>query len=103
MNHVDDHYIIDDLRKILFEQDSGEILIHWIPETGSDIQFPDRVQKSIRYWADHLPHHIESHKVEREKISSYDTRFFVTPRKGMTVESILVDDRGKEYRQRVLH
>lgn len=54
------------------------------------------------YWSDHLPKHLENHKVSAEHIENFQTRFSMSARFGLTIEAIFEDDRGNKHRQRVL-
>jgi hypothetical protein len=102
MNYVDEGYVIDDLRKLVFDSSEKRISIQWLPKKA--YRFPKlsrRVRKSIRHYQAWLPKHIEKHRLSKEIISEMRTDLFVNKRYGLSVESYLRDDRGKEYKQRI--
>jgi len=101
MNQVDDVWIIEEIRRIFGEIDDRTITVTWLPEQGCSIDPSPTLRKSIVYWGDHLPKHITSHQVSTDIIQSFVTQFSITVQRGIRVDSILVDDRGCEYKQGV--
>ncbi len=102
MNHVDGVYIIDELKRLFSEGATREIVVTWLPALSCSVEPSDVLRKSMGYWADHLPSHLESHGVSAEHIDLFQSRFSISARSGLTTEAIVEDDRGRRYRQHVL-
>ena len=101
MNQVDDVYIMSEIRRLFGSIDDRAITVSWIPELGCSIDPSPILQKSMGYWADYLPTHLKNHQVTPDMIKSFETQFTITIQRGIRVDSVLVDDRGREYKQGV--
>ena len=101
MNHVDEIYILDEISRLFDRCGNREIIVTWLPHLGCSIEPSNVLLKSMGYWSVHLPKHLESHGVTADHIASFQTRFSITARFGLTIEALIEDDRGKKHRQRI--
>ena len=103
MNYFDDGYVIDDIRKLVVTSRTKRLSIQWLP--AKPYRFPRltrRVRKSIRHYQKFLLEHLQHHRVSAKAIAEMRTDFYINARLGMSIESYLRDDRGREYKQRIL-
>jgi hypothetical protein len=96
MNYVDDGYVVDDLVKLAREAKGERISVQWIPHARHE-HLPSRVQKSIGYYKEWLPQHVEKAGGSLETIREFRTEVFLKRNHQIAVEALLVDDRGKKY------
>ena len=101
MNYVDDIHVMSEIRRLFAENDGLGITVTWMPEVGCTENRSPTLKKSIKYWGDHLPQHMENHEVTASMIRTFETQFTITIQRGIRIESVLVDERGREYRQSV--
>ena len=100
MNYFDSGYVIDDVRKAVRFPHKGPLLIHWIPELKSNVEFEEqRVYKSIVHYRNELPAHAARHEVDLEKIKEFRIEVYRLSSHQIRIDSFLIDDHGKEYRQ----
>ena len=97
MNHVDDVYIIDELRSI--QQKGYDIQINWLNLGFNPIQMKTKkIEKSILYYSNKLEKQFSMHNVEFERIKSL--LFIWKSEKNPYM--LALDDRGKEYNIQVI-
>lgn len=96
-NYVDDGYVVDDLLQLARKAAGERISIYWIPDSRSPTAFPPRVLKSIVYYKEWLPKHMQNSGASVERIRAFRTDIFLKPNKQVAVEAHLVDDRGNEH------
>lgn len=102
-NYVDGQYLIDVVPGVLADAPSGRITIVFpgrrIEPSGS---YPVSLVKSVEYWADALPKHLESHGISATTLG--DIRVIMERWAGTwrcLVEA--TDDRGRSYSVPVVH
>lgn len=99
-NYFDSGYVIDDVLAEARFPNEGPVLIHWVPELASNVKFQaQRVYKSIEHYRSTLPAHAARHNVDLGKIKEFRIEVYRMPSHQIRVDSLLIDDRGKEYRQ----
>lgn len=101
MNQIDGVYIMSEIRRIFGEIDDRMFTISWMPELDCSIEPSPTLRKSMGAFAALLPTHLKNHHVTPDMIQSFMTQFSITIQRGIRVDSILVDDRGREYKQSV--
>ena len=101
MNQVDGVYIMSEIRRIFGSIEDRVITVRWLPELACSIDPSPTLYKSMGYWAAHLPTHLKNHLVMPDMIALFVTQFSITIQRGIRVDSILIDDRGREYKQGV--
>ena len=99
-NNVGGCLVIEDLKTIARGLSSGQrLVINWIPESSrTDLVFSPAVIKSIGYYRNWLPEHASHHDVDLACIRALRTEIYQKPNHQLAVESVAIDDRGKEYR-----
>jgi hypothetical protein len=98
MNYVDDEYIIDVLAELAFQIPEHELEINF--STGQILpagEYPIKLYKSIAYWKEWLPKHMEHHRITPSALSEVHLRFRLV-RVGREVIVTTSDDRGKNYK-----
>ena len=93
MNYFDSDYVLDEL--VAIHQKGIDIEVDW--KSGifnPENQATTRIKKSITYYTEWLPKHLESHNVEIEKLETIKFVWPARQRKYM----IATDDCGKEYK-----
>ena len=100
MNFVDDKtHILKEIRNAFTQIEEREITVTWLPAMQCSTSVSEALLESIGYWGRCLPAHISNHEVTTQMVASFVTRFSITIQRGIRVESVLVDDRGREYKQ----
>jgi hypothetical protein len=99
---VDDCVVIEDLKEVARRLSGERLVITWIPESSrSECGFPPSLITSIERYRKWLPELAARHDVELVCISELRTEIYRKPSHQLAVESVAVDDRGKEYRSSV--
>ena len=98
MNYVDDEYVGDLLLQLAKADPSNSVTINFssgavLPPTASA---HSRLRKSIEYWGDWLPKHLESQNVRFDSLSEITLVFRLT-NKGTVVSVDALDDRGVHH------
>jgi len=99
MNYVDGEYICDLLESLARQSPGHEVQIDFLEGTISTQgeSIPERLSKSIRYWKDWLPKHMENHRVDGSCLRDVRFRYRLT-REGREVIVEALDDRGKQHK-----
>ena len=97
MNYVDGGYVIDDLLQLARKANGERISIHWIPDTASQQSLTPRVLNSIANYKEWLPKHIQDSGANIDVIREFRTDIFLQPKKQVSVQAYLLDDRGQEH------
>lgn len=98
MNYVDDEYVGDLLLQLAKDDPSNSVTINF----SSGVVLPpaasanSRLRKSIEYWGDWLPKHLESQNVHSGSLSEITLMFRLT-QKGTAVSVDALDDRGVHH------
>lgn len=99
---MDDCVVIEDLKEVARRLSGERLVITWIPESRpSEYGFSPSVITSIERYRKWLPELAARHDVELGCISELRTEIYRKPNHQLVVESVAVDDRGKEYRSSV--
>lgn len=102
MNYFDSGYVIDDILAAARSPHDGPLLIHWIPELDSNVEFQARrVYKSIEHYRNALPAHAARHGLDLGIIKEFRMEIYRMSSHQIRIDSLLIDDRGKKYRQAV--
>lgn len=101
-NRVDDYVVIEGLKEVARHLSGERLVITWIPgNRPSEYDFPPSIVTSIEGYRKWLPELAARHDIELDCISELRTEIFRKPNHQLSVESVAVDDRGKEYRSSV--
>lgn len=91
--------MVNDLREVGRKEYEGPLRIYWIPEKPPNVdELPHRVNRSISYFREWLPRHADHHHVDVAAIQEFYLEMYRLPSHQLRVDSVLVDDRGKELR-----
>ncbi len=102
MNYVDGNFIVNDLDQIAKKSPEVVHSITWIPMDELEFKnYTERVKKSIGFYADSLPSHLKSHKIEVQHISKFSINFFMQKNGEVAFIAEIEDDRGKLYQSDV--
>ncbi len=98
MNYVDDEYIIDILSELARQAPEHELDINFnngqvLPPSN----YPAKLHKSIVYWKEWLPKHMENHRVTLSALSEVHLRYRLV-KDGQEVIVSARDDRGKDHK-----
>lgn len=103
-NYVDGQYVVDVLREVAWDAPNRCVSIEWLPPIPvSSSPLPPIIQKSIGFFRDWLPKHLEHHGISIEVLRSFRTVFAYNWRLGLTVRAEVLDERGKLHVARVTH
>ncbi|HJV64507.1 MAG TPA: hypothetical protein VJ550_02110 [Geomonas sp.] len=101
-NRVGDCVVIEELKEVARLLSGERLVITWIPKsTPSELGFPPSVMASIERYLRWLPELAARHDVELSCIRELRTEIYRKPNHQLAVDSVAVDDRGKEYRSSV--
>ncbi len=87
-NYIDNGPVIDDLLKLARKADGERVRIQWIPEPAGDERWPPRIAKSLAYYREWLPTHVETSGACLEAIREFRTDIFLKPNKQVVVEGL---------------
>lgn len=98
MNYVGDQHVGDLLLQLAKDDPSNSVTINFssgavLPPAASA---HGRLRKSIEYWGNWLPKHLESQNVRSDSLSEITLIFRLT-QKGTTVSVDALDDRGAHH------
>jgi hypothetical protein len=103
-NFVDDQYVIDVLRDVAWQAPDRSLSIDWLPDPPiPSSPVPPIIQKSLTYFREWLPKHLQHHAIPIDALRSFRTIFAYTSRLGLAVRVEVLDDRGKLHTRRVTH
>jgi len=97
-NYVDNDYVADALPQLARQSPNYELKINFSNgEITPPDNYPERLHKSISYWMDWLPKHIENHGLESERLSDIYFRYRLV-KAGTEIIVSCTDDRGVEHK-----
>jgi len=99
---VDGSVVIEDLKTIARNLSGERLVITWIPESNtSDFALTSIVKKSILNYQQWLPQHASHHDIDLNCLKEMRTEIYRKANHQLAVESVVLDDRGKEYRSSI--
>jgi len=98
MNYVDDEYILDVLPRLARKVAGHEIDINFANgEISPSGEYPVTFHKSVSYWREWLPKHMNHHRIEAQRLSDVHIRYRLV-KMGHEIIVSVTDDRGKEHK-----
>ena len=97
MNYFDNDYVMDDINRLMNENNLSETIINFSNGTTSlENAINKRIKSSIKHYSEHLSKHLLSHDIEPNTLKNVTLTYKRTP-KGWQSFMSTKDDKGASH------
>ena len=101
-NYVDGEFVFKSLKEMAHEAKGDRVSIYWIlPSDKEQVEFSERITKSIGFCKEWLPKLMEQHQIEDGSIEELRTDIYMAKNRQIEVQSYARDLNGKEYTKNI--